>query len=125
MPQILPCEEDIVKVILYSGVKFNDVSDYTCRCIRSFQETSYEQRQKLIHKHNRSLSLEDCLWLCCKEYEEAPLLKKRRIDRKVLGLIRRCCKGSLMFVRHYYKKYKEMKQGQFYVEDKDEYLFEK
>ena len=115
MPQIPPCEEDIVKTVIYSEIKSDDISDYTRRCMQSFQETFYRRRQKLISKHNRSLSLEDSLLLCCREYEETPQHRKRRIDRKALGLIRRCCKRSLMFVRYYYKKYKEMKQGHFYI----------
>lgn len=125
MPPAIPAsEEDQIKAVLYSEVKIDkkpDISEYTRACMKEYQDAEYSHREKILKKKRRKLALEEALFEFSLQYENLKSPEeKRKIDRKALGLIRRCCKGSLMFVRSYYGIYKEMKRGFFYIEEQEE-----
>lgn len=122
MPPIVPStQEDLVKALIYSELSETNIPEYTRLCMSKYQNTDYSKRNKIFQKKKKHLALEEALLACSFSYEDTKSREeKRKINKKAIGLIRRCCKGNLMFVRGYYKLYQEMKAHQFYLEDQDE-----
>lgn len=111
---IPPTTEDRVKSNLYSEVTEEDISEYTRQCMRNYDEERYKKPiEKLTKKRN--YSLEEVLFELVIKHEAADKEEKRKIDILALKTIRRCCKGSFRFIREYYRFYRDMKNGVFYI----------
>ena len=129
MPIILPVEEDKERANQYNeiynemfgdkkdGLTSEEISRYARCCINPKE---IKNKKPLLKSSKRKkVHLEDILlpklFEIAVEHEESGVAGKRVCDRDAIRLIRGYCKGSLGFVREYYKFYKETKKKFFYV----------
>ncbi len=114
---IPPTREDKTKSDIYSKIKAEDIREYTRQCMKSFDEVRHKTlREKLTGKRAH---LDEILFELAIKRETAEENEKRKIDLLALKTIKRCCRGSFQFIRHYYRLYRDIKNNNidFYISD--------
>jgi len=113
-----PTDEDKLKSRIYrevmDGLKGGDISLFVRECQRRYESEKYK-RHGFISSFFRRYTLEEGLFKLALEHENADEDEKRKIDHKALRLVGRCCKGSFSFLREYYRVYRDIKRGNFYI----------
>jgi len=110
-------EEDKLKLTIYSLIKVGEIGDYTRECMRTYDFTAPKTKEKLLKNLKKKQSLEDGLLECAVQFSEADEQNRKKINRRAMSLIKRCCKGKFDFVREYVRLYKEMRIGFFSIAD--------
>ena len=61
-------------------------------------------------------SLEEKLIQCAKDRDNAKTEKEeRKIDKRALSYLRRCCKGKFSFLKEGMRHYRDIQRGSFYI----------
>jgi len=110
-------DEDKIKLEVYSHVNAEEVGEYTRQCMRAYDLIDSDKKIKILSKIKKRQSLEESLLDCAVQHSEANEESRKKINKRAMGLIKRCCRGKFSFVKEYVKLYKEMRNCFFSIAD--------